>query len=244
MSNWLIVIVSLFFSAFFSGMEIAFINANKLKIEVDKSKGSYSARLVSRLNRGPSNFIGALLLGNNIALVIYGMAMVEILKPAIESVAPSASEFIILLMALLEIRIQNLLKTRRLLKEKFRRDIFKLDYKLPANTEEQNFIELAYTTVEQGCGNSDFRPEDFAAAMNMSMRSLQRKLKTMADLSPFKFINEVRMAKAAKLLAGTELTITEIAFEVGCEDTSNFTKLFKQQFNRTPSDYRSAPRNQ
>jgi len=67
MTGWTIIIITIIFSAFFSGMEIAFINANKLKVEVDKSRGSYSARLVSRLNKGPSNFIGALLLGNNIA---------------------------------------------------------------------------------------------------------------------------------------------------------------------------------
>ena len=147
------------------------------------------------------------------------------------------------LMTLLDVRIQNLLKTRRLLKERFRKELFNLNGKLPGNAAEQSFMELAYSTVDQYCGDADFRPEDFAAKMNMSMRNLQRKLKSMADISPLKFINGVRMAKAAKLLAGTELSVTEVSFEVGCEDTSNFTKLFKQQFNRTPSEYRSAPRN-
>ena len=76
------------FSAFFSGMEIAFVSSNRLKIEVDKNKGSLSARILSRFNAIPSKFIGALLLGNNVALVIYGIAIAGILKPFINNIIP------------------------------------------------------------------------------------------------------------------------------------------------------------
>ena len=104
MTGWTIIIITIIFSAFFSGMEIAFINANKLKVEVDKSKGSYAAGLISNLNKSPSRFIGALLLGNNVALVIYGIAMAELLKPAIISFAPPALQtgyFILLIQTIL-----------------------------------------------------------------------------------------------------------------------------------------------
>lgn len=83
MNNWLIVILSLFLSALFSGLEIAFISSNKLKIELDKNKGLFSARLLSEFMHNPSKLLGALLLGNNIALVIYGIAMAKILEPVI-----------------------------------------------------------------------------------------------------------------------------------------------------------------
>jgi CBS domain containing-hemolysin-like protein len=88
MQPWLTVIITLLFSAFFSGMEIAFISANKLKVELDKSKGLLSARIMSDFNKTPSRFIGAMLLGNNIALVIYGMAIASILDPAIAHLLP------------------------------------------------------------------------------------------------------------------------------------------------------------
>ena len=99
MDDWFIVIITLILSAFFSGFEIAFISSNKLKIEVDRTKGLISARILSDFVNAPSKFIGALLLGNNIALVIYGIAMARILEPLITNSLPQniASEFIILL---------------------------------------------------------------------------------------------------------------------------------------------------
>jgi putative hemolysin len=99
-NNWTIVITSLIFSALFSGMEIAFISSNKLKIELDKNKGLFSAKILSVFFKDPSKVIGALLLGNNIALVMYGIAMADILKPAIIAFfAPSQpTEFLVLVL--------------------------------------------------------------------------------------------------------------------------------------------------
>ncbi|MEI6576246.1 MAG: hemolysin family protein [Bacteroidota bacterium] len=88
MSISLIIILSLVFSAFFSGSEIAFISSNKLKIEVDKNKGLLSGRILSELNKFPTRFIGAMLLGNNIALVIFGISMAEALDPLLVSTLP------------------------------------------------------------------------------------------------------------------------------------------------------------
>jgi CBS domain containing-hemolysin-like protein len=98
MDNWTIVIITLLLSAFFSGIEIAFISSNRLKIEVDKSRGLFSAKIISAFAQKPSKFIGALLLGNNIALVIYGIAITRILKPWLVNNLPEpfSDEFIIL----------------------------------------------------------------------------------------------------------------------------------------------------
>ena len=89
----------LLLSAFFSGMEIAFVTANKLKIEVDRSKGSLSASILSNFSKTPWKFISALLLGNNIALVVYGIVIARVLKPQIINTLPLnfQSESIILL---------------------------------------------------------------------------------------------------------------------------------------------------
>jgi len=77
--NLIIIVVSIVFSAFFSGMEIAFITSNKLYIELEKKQGSWSSSVISKLSKNPSQFITTMLIGNNIALVVYGIFMGDLI---------------------------------------------------------------------------------------------------------------------------------------------------------------------
>jgi len=78
-----IAIFTLLFSAFFSGVEIAFISANKLKLELDKNTGKFPANIITYFSKNESDFITTMLVGNNIALVVYGIVMTQILTPQI-----------------------------------------------------------------------------------------------------------------------------------------------------------------
>lgn len=80
MNNWIIVVITLFFSALFSGLEIAFNSINRLQLEVELTKNTFSARLIRIFLKDQSHFLTSLLLGNNIALIIYGMSMAQILE--------------------------------------------------------------------------------------------------------------------------------------------------------------------
>jgi putative hemolysin len=71
--SWLIIDITLAFSAFFSGMEIAFVSANRLKIELDNKQGLFSAKILSHFLQHPKLFIASMLVGNNVALVFYGI---------------------------------------------------------------------------------------------------------------------------------------------------------------------------
>ena len=79
----IIIGVSLICSAFFSGLEIAFISSNKLKIELDSKQGHLNARILSFFASKSSSFIGTMLLGNNVALVVYGIAMARAMEPSL-----------------------------------------------------------------------------------------------------------------------------------------------------------------
>jgi CBS domain containing-hemolysin-like protein len=81
----LLVVTSLIFSAFFSGMEIAYISSNKLKIELDNKKGEWSAKIVSFFSKSPDWFIATMLIGNNIALVVYTLRMADLLSPILNN---------------------------------------------------------------------------------------------------------------------------------------------------------------
>jgi len=74
-----IIILCLILSAFFSGMEIAFISSNKIYLEIEKKQDNFLSRILTKLTEKPSKFIATMLIGNNVALVIYGFFMGELL---------------------------------------------------------------------------------------------------------------------------------------------------------------------
>jgi CBS domain containing-hemolysin-like protein len=76
-------------------MEIAFVSANRFKVEVDKKKGTVSASIMAGFLENPSRFISSLLVGNNIALVVYGITMAKILEPWIEPFTTSESAILV-----------------------------------------------------------------------------------------------------------------------------------------------------
>lgn len=100
MEHWLPILVSLLFSAFFSSIEIAFPASNKLKIEVDKNRNYFSARLLSKLMKQPTLFVSTLWLGNIISLVVFAMYAVPLLHDFlftnISEISNSTSVFFIL----------------------------------------------------------------------------------------------------------------------------------------------------
>ena len=90
----LIIIASLLLSAFFSGMEIAFISSNKVHMELQKNQTSLIASVLKILTQKPSKFIATMLVGNNIALVIYGFFMGDLIMNWLNNLSPVQNELI------------------------------------------------------------------------------------------------------------------------------------------------------
>lgn len=80
---------SLLFSAFFSGMEIAFLSSSKLRVELDKKQGRPYCKIVAIFLRRPNEYLSTMLMGNNITLVVYGIAMARLCSPLIEKIIPT-----------------------------------------------------------------------------------------------------------------------------------------------------------
>lgn len=93
MSYAVIILLTILFSALFSGLEMAFLASDKMQIAMQHKKGIFPYNLVSFLANRPARFIATILVGNNLALVIYGRYMHEVLAP---NFAPSANEYLIL----------------------------------------------------------------------------------------------------------------------------------------------------
>ena len=110
-SSIVTIILSLLFSAFFSGMEIVFISANKIHIEIEKKQDDFLAKVLTRLTERPSKFIATMLIGNNIALVIYGLFMGELLMNWFVGMIPTANGFVHTMLTDFSLLSQTLLST-------------------------------------------------------------------------------------------------------------------------------------
>ncbi len=106
-----IIVVSLLLSAFFSGMEIAFISANRIHLEIEKKQEGFLSTVLSKLTAKPSKFIATMLIGNNIALVVYGMYMGDILMQWFAEMLPTESGFLDMLLTDFGLLSQTIIST-------------------------------------------------------------------------------------------------------------------------------------
>lgn len=94
MDSYVLIVITLILSAFFSGMEIAFVSSNKILVEIEKEQKGILAKVLTKLTEKPSKFITTMLIGNTIALVVYGFLMGEVLLSWFQSMLPTSSAFL------------------------------------------------------------------------------------------------------------------------------------------------------
>jgi len=102
-------------------------------------------------------------------------------------------------------------------------------------------MERIVKLVGEHMSDPEFGVEPLAAAMNMACRTLQRKLKAMTDKTPQEVIRSMRLNRARAQLENSKLSVSEVAFQVGYLEPTNFSRSFKKQFGFSPSQLRSKP---
>ena len=139
----------------------------------------------------------------------------------------------------LVVRVKNLIVQRELLRRKYEKQIVDLkpsEIILPSIDEK--FIKKAYQVIEAHLSESAFSIEQLAQEMNVSSVVLRRKIKALTGQSSTQFVRKYRLHKAANRLRNDTDTVSAIAFEVGFESLSYFTKVFQEEFGQSPSEYR------
>jgi len=140
----------------------------------------------------------------------------------------------------LRLRVRNLLQARQRMREKFGR-ISRLEpAEVAVTSADEQFLEQALRIVEQQIDNADFTVEDFARELAVSRPLLFVKIKALTDFTPNKLIKNIRLKRAAQLLSQQKLTVSEVAYQVGFRDPRYFSKCFRKEYGKTPTDFMEA----
>lgn len=138
---------------------------------------------------------------------------------------------------ILKARVSNLIKTRKILLNKFTNEHYALQNKSGLKDNDEVLLKTTYEVIEQNISNTAFEADDFARAIGMSRAQTYRKIKAITGLSVKEFIRVTRLRKAAGLLISTDHNISEIAYQVGFSSCAYFSSSFSSYFKISPSKY-------
>ena len=136
---------------------------------------------------------------------------------------------------LLIARIKNLIENRHRLKQCFGENNI-VEQESISNVD-KSFLEKFKELIDENIGNSELSVEELGRSMGLGRIQLYRKVKALTNYSPNEFLRITRLKKAASLLASSEKTVSEIAFEVGFNSSSYFAKCYKEYFGENPTDF-------
>lgn len=139
----------------------------------------------------------------------------------------------------LHVRIKKLLEQRRILREKYSRALHEgVEQTVTLNVPDREFLNRLTNIIYAGIGDVTLNSDKIADKMCMSKSQLNRKVHTITGYSTAAYILQIRLEKAKRMLASTQTLIGDIAIECGFEDSNYFSRLFKQVFKTTPTQYR------
>ena len=133
-------------------------------------------------------------------------------------------------------KVQNLIALRNNLQAHLKNSLLSQATPIQATSAGEHFIVKAKTYVEAHLADEKLSVETLAHEMNLSREQCYRKLMALTSLSPSAFIRKLRLQKAAQLVAANWGPVSQIAYEVGFENLSYFSKAYKEEFGKLPSE--------
>lgn len=142
-------------------------------------------------------------------------------------------------------RIEQLLSERKIFREKiWNQEAVNLQEKHENDNYETylvkkdiQLLEKIHQVIEENLHNSDYNIDAIAENLGLSRSAFFKKLKSLTGLAPVDLVKEIRLNKSIELLKNTDMTISEIAFEVGFKEAGYYGKCFRKKYNQTPTEY-------
>jgi DNA-binding response OmpR family regulator/two-component sensor histidine kinase len=135
------------------------------------------------------------------------------------------------------LRVENLIELRQQLRTRYSDTVVVQPTEVEVSSQDAAFLERVCKAVEKHLDDPTFGVEQLAAAVNLSSRQLQRRLRATTDLSAAAFIRKMRLERAAQLLEQDAGLVSQIAYEVGYQNANAFSRVFRQVFGVPPSEY-------
>lgn len=134
-------------------------------------------------------------------------------------------------------RIFKLIEQREKLQQRFAQEPGMSGHLIRFTDKDKEFIDKIHLLIEQNMDNCDFSVDIFASTAGMGRTVFYKKVKGITGHSPNEYLRIIRMKKAAELLATTNLNVSEVSYKVGINDPFYFSKCFKAQFGKSPSQF-------
>jgi signal transduction histidine kinase/CheY-like chemotaxis protein/Tfp pilus assembly protein PilF len=134
------------------------------------------------------------------------------------------------------IRIKNLIDNRKALRERFSRELHLGPKKVQVKSMDEKFLEKVMEAIENYMGDADFSMEKFGQQVGLSRMQLHRKLKALTGESPGDFLRSMRLQRAHRLIQSKAGNVSEVAYEVGFNNLSYFSKCFREKFGYSPNE--------
>lgn len=138
---------------------------------------------------------------------------------------------------LLKATVQNLLASRKKLKQAFLNSTINNAKELTQNDADKVFIEKVIELIDKKIDKTDLEIADISEDLGMSQSTFYRKLKSLTDLSGNEFIRMIRLKRSIELLKNSDMNISEIAYRVGFSDPKYFSTCFRKFYHITPTEY-------